>query len=155
MEGMETLIGLALDLRWSWNHAADELCQQLDSELWEITHNPWIMLQTVSRDRLEKQLADDGFKGKMNELEKLSNQLNEKPAWFQKTHPNTPLSCIAYFSVEFMLSEALSIYVGRLGNVVGDQLKSASDLGVPWWLLACFTSRDISGRKLIKMVIIF
>ena len=33
--------------------------------------------------------------------------------------------------MEFMLSEALPIYVGGLGNVAGDQLKSASDLGVP------------------------
>ncbi len=24
-KGIETLIKLALDLRWSWNHAADEL----------------------------------------------------------------------------------------------------------------------------------
>ena len=37
----------------------------------------------------------------------------------------------AYFSMEFMLSEALPIYSGGLGNVAGDQLKSASDLGVP------------------------
>ena len=33
--------------------------------------------------------------------------------------------------MEFMLSEALPIYVGGLGNVAGDQLKSASDLGIP------------------------
>jgi glycogen phosphorylase len=33
--------------------------------------------------------------------------------------------------MEFMLSEALPIYSGGLGNVAGDQLKSASDLGVP------------------------
>ena len=33
--------------------------------------------------------------------------------------------------MEYMLSEALPIYVGGLGNVAGDQLKSASDLGVP------------------------
>ena len=37
----------------------------------------------------------------------------------------------AYFSMEFMLSEALPIYSGGLGNVAGDQLKAASDLGVP------------------------
>lgn len=30
-----------------------------------------------------------------------------------------------------MLSEALPTYSGGLGNVAGDQLKSASDLGVP------------------------
>ncbi len=30
-----------------------------------------------------------------------------------------------------MLSEALPIYSGGLGNVAGDQIKVASDLGVP------------------------
>ena len=38
---------------------------------------------------------------------------------------------IAYFSMEFMLTEALPIYSGGLGNVAGDQMKAASDLGVP------------------------
>jgi len=33
--------------------------------------------------------------------------------------------------MEFMLSEALPIYSGGLGNVAGDLLKAASDLGVP------------------------
>jgi glycogen phosphorylase len=33
--------------------------------------------------------------------------------------------------MEFALSEALPIYAGGLGNVAGDQLKAASDLGVP------------------------
>ena len=33
--------------------------------------------------------------------------------------------------MEFMLSEALPIYSGGLGNVAGDQLKAASDLGIP------------------------
>jgi starch phosphorylase len=48
-----------------------------------------------------------------------------------KNHPAAPLTCAAYFSMEFMLSEALPIYSGGLGNVAGDQLKAASDLGVP------------------------
>ncbi len=33
--------------------------------------------------------------------------------------------------MEYMLSEALPIHSGGLGNVAGDQLKAASDLGVP------------------------
>jgi starch phosphorylase len=33
--------------------------------------------------------------------------------------------------MEFMLSEALPIYSGGLGNVAGDQLKATSDMGVP------------------------
>jgi len=150
VEGAEILIRLAIDLRWSWNHAADELWRQLDAELWEITHNPWIMVQTVSRDRLKQQLADDRFRRKMNELEKLSDQLNDTPAWFQKTHPNTPLSCIAYFSMEFMLSEALPIYVGGLGNVAGDQLKSASDLGVPVSAIGLLYQQGYFRQKIDK-----
>jgi len=37
---METLTEIALNMRWSWNHAADELWSQLDPELWELTRNP-------------------------------------------------------------------------------------------------------------------
>jgi starch phosphorylase len=33
--------------------------------------------------------------------------------------------------MEVMLSEALPIYSGGLGNVAGDQLKAASGLGMP------------------------
>jgi len=51
-------------------------------------------------------------------------------AWFQKAHPNAPITAVAYFSMEYMLSEALPVYAGGLGNVAGDQLKAASDLNV-------------------------
>ncbi|HRH50626.1 MAG TPA: alpha-glucan family phosphorylase [Panacibacter sp.] len=129
--GMEVLMLLALDLHWSWNHSADDLWQELDADLWELTHNPWIVLQTVSKDQLELKLADDVFRNKMNALVKSKSLTNSKPAWFRQNYPDSHMTCVAYFSMEFMLSEALPIYVGGLGNVAGDQLKSASDLGVP------------------------
>jgi starch phosphorylase len=50
IEGFDSLSELALDMHWSWNHATDEVWRQLDPELWGITHNPWVVLQTVSRD---------------------------------------------------------------------------------------------------------
>jgi hypothetical protein len=55
----------------------------------------------------------------------------ETPAWFGQNHAGARLTCVAYFSMEFMLSEAFPIYSGGLGNVAGDQLKASSDLGVP------------------------
>jgi glycogen phosphorylase len=131
IDGVDTLAALALDLRWSWNHAIDEIWYQLDPDLWMETHNPWVVLQNVSRNQLEKLMADKPFRKKMNDMMKSKEKSISKPAWFQKNHPKSPLSCVAYFSMEFMLSEALPIYVGGLGNVAGDQLKSASDLGVP------------------------
>jgi glycogen phosphorylase len=131
VEGFDPLAELALDMRWSWNHAADEVWLQLDPALWELTHNPWVVLQTVSRDRLERVLADPAFRGKVDALVQSKEHAAAAPAWFQQNHPETPLTCVAYFSMEFMLSEALPIYSGGLGNVAGDQLKAASDLGVP------------------------
>ncbi|MGD0584950.1 MAG: alpha-glucan family phosphorylase [Oryzomonas sp.] len=131
VEGFEALAELALNLRWSWNDSADEVWLELDPVLWELTHNPWVVLQTVSRDRLKRTAADPAFHGKVDTLLKNMRQDVESPAWFHKAHGDAPLTCLAYFSMEYMLSEALPIYSGGLGNVAGDQLKAASDLGVP------------------------
>ncbi len=131
IHGCETLAKLALDMHWSWNHATDEVWRRLDPQLWEITHNPWIVLQTASRDRIKQLLADPAFRKNVDGLVEASRQSAESEAWFQKNHRETALTCAAYFSMEFMLSEALPIYSGGLGNVAGDQLKAASDLGVP------------------------
>jgi starch phosphorylase len=131
IKGFDSLAELALDMRWSWNHAADEVWGELDPALWDLTHNPWGVLQTVSRDRMERVLVDPGFRKKVGDLLQAKRQAREAPAWFQQTYPQSPLTCVAYFSMEFMLSEALPIYSGGLGNVAGDQLKAASDLGVP------------------------
>ena len=130
-KSFDALAELALDVRSSWNHATDQLWRQLDPELWKMTHNPWVVLQTVSRDQIERVLADPVFRKDVDGLLQARRRLMETPAWFQHLHPDSPLSCVAYFSMEFMLSEALPIYSGGLGNVAGDQLKAASDLGVP------------------------
>jgi hypothetical protein len=131
VEGFESLAELALDLRWSWNHGGDQVWRQLGPTLWQLTQNPWVVLQTASRDRLERVLADPGFRGKVDDLLRAKHDAQRTPAWFQQAHPLSALTCVAYFSMEFMLSEALPIYSGGLGNVAGDQLKAASDLGVP------------------------
>ena len=62
IEGFNALAELALDLRSSWNHATDHVWRQLDPVLWELTHNPWVVLQTVSRDQIEHVLADPVFR---------------------------------------------------------------------------------------------
>ncbi len=125
------LTDLALDLRWSFNHSADQLWEQLDPELWDLTHNPWVLLQTVSREKLQSVTADPNFQRLLADLHREKTLAEESEAWFQKAHPHSGVSTVAYFSMEFMLSEALPIYSGGLGNVAGDQLKAASNLGVP------------------------
>jgi len=64
VEGFEALAELALDMRWSWHHGTDLIWQQLDPTLWALTHNPWGVLQTVSRDRLERMVSRSRFLSK-------------------------------------------------------------------------------------------
>ncbi|HXW57353.1 MAG TPA: alpha-glucan family phosphorylase [Candidatus Cybelea sp.] len=125
------LTDLALDLRWSFNHSADELWAQLDAELWELTHNPWVVLQTASREKLRSATADPRFQKLLGDLHREKIRSEKSEGWFEKAHPRSAVSAVAYFSMEFMLSEALPIYSGGLGNVAGDQLKTASNLSVP------------------------
>ena len=127
----DALTDLALDLRWSYDHSADHLWAQLDPDLWEQTHNPWVLLQTVSREKLQKITADADFQKLLADLHEEKMRDEKSDGWFQKAHPQSDVSTIAYFSMEFMLSEALPIYSGGLGNVAGDQLKAASNLCVP------------------------
>ena len=64
IEGFDSLAELALDVHWSWNHATDGLWRTLDPVLWDLTQNPWVVLQTVSRDQLERVLADPAFRNR-------------------------------------------------------------------------------------------
>jgi starch phosphorylase len=130
-EGINELAELALNLHWSWNHAADELWKRLDPQLWEATQNPWVILQTVSREKIEAALEEPEFRQRLDNLLHQNRESYSSDAWFQKKHAGSALTSVAYFSMEFMLSEALPIYSGGLGNVAGDQMKAASDLGVP------------------------
>ena len=131
VEGFDSLTELALNMRWSWNHEADQLWKELDPDLWNLTRNPWVVLQTVSREQLEKKMKLPSFRDKIAELMDFKEKAASLSAWFQQNYPESQLTNVAYFSMEFMLSEAIPIYSGGLGNVAGDQLKSASDLGVP------------------------
>jgi glycogen phosphorylase len=131
VKGIDALAELALNLHWSWNREEDELWERLDPELWEATENPWVILQTVSKDKIQATLAKPDFRSRLDTLLRQNRKSYSADAWFQQRHSGSPLSLTAYFSMEFMLSEALPIYSGGLGNVAGDQMKAASDLGVP------------------------
>ena len=124
------LVELGLDLHRIWRHTPDELWGRLDAELWDLTHNRWVVLQTVSQSRLDELCGDQSFRSRLDEVWDQYRAYRERPRWFDTDHADTDLA-VAYFSMEFMVSESLPIYSGGLGNVAGDQLKAASDLGVP------------------------
>jgi glycogen phosphorylase len=49
VEGVEYLAELALVLRNTWDYATDKIWERLDPELWTLMRNPWLLLQSVSR----------------------------------------------------------------------------------------------------------
>ena len=71
---------------------------------------------------LEAQVSDGGVRATAARLRRLRassrNTCRRRPGFSRSTR-RSPLSCVAYFSMEFMLSEALPIYSGGLGNVAG------------------------------------
>ncbi|MGH8232090.1 MAG: DUF3417 domain-containing protein, partial [Steroidobacteraceae bacterium] len=95
--GVESLLELALDLRWSWNHAADELWKRMDAQTWELTHSPWTVLQTVARDRLAQLIAEPAFAEQVRALLKTRREASRAPAWFQQQHAQAALTDVAYF----------------------------------------------------------
>ena len=114
--GMDELIELALDLRWSWDHGADEIWRSLAPELWDLTRNPWVILQTVAPGKLKDLAADVKFRTQVETLAQEMRTSRGAAAWFQRAQAQAPLTTVAYFSLEFMLGEALPIYSGGLGQ---------------------------------------
>jgi glycogen phosphorylase len=99
---VDSLAKLALDLRWSWNHAADEVWRKLDPILWELTHNPWVVMQTVSRDQFQKVMSDPVFRKEVDDLIQSQKYADTSSSWFPKNYEKSALTCVAYFSMEFM-----------------------------------------------------
>ncbi|HLK80770.1 MAG TPA: alpha-glucan family phosphorylase [Xanthobacteraceae bacterium] len=130
-KGLEALGALALDLRWTWSHAGDDLWNTLDAETWEATGNPWAILNIISDEQLKKAVADRTFGQRLRELDEERRAYLEQPGWFASSPANGVLKRVAYFSMEFALGEGLPLYAGGLGVLAGDYLKTASDLGVP------------------------
>jgi starch phosphorylase len=128
---LKGLTDLALDLRWNWNHSADVLWQTVDPELWEATGDPWLILESISRKRLETLAADAAFVNELQGQLAYRKAYLSQAAWFAERYGDAALGTVAYFSMEFGLSEALPIYSGGLGVLAGDFLKTASDLDIP------------------------
>lgn len=124
---------LAHDLHWTWNHNAIALFRRLDSDLWErVGHNPVLLLDSVSRSRLDAAAGDEGF---LAHLEAASREFgayrSPGSSWYSRLGRGEGEPLVAYFSAEFGITESLAIFSGGLGILAGDHLKAASDLGVP------------------------
>lgn len=129
---LKPLASLAFDFRWSGSQTAARLWSWIDAEMWERTRNPVTILMNARQERLEEAAQDSAFLADLNRwLERVERSAKEEPWFATDIGKDWSPASIAYFSMEFGLSEALPIYSGGLGMLAGDHLKSASALGVP------------------------
>ncbi len=122
---------LAANLRWSWHPPTQDLFASLDEGTWAaVNGDPMRLLGEIPTRRLTTLAADETVVARTHALADDLRRYLDDPRWYQQRAEALP-AAIAYFSMEFGVSEVLPFYSGGLGVLAGDHLKAASDLGVP------------------------
>jgi starch phosphorylase len=122
---------LAANLRWSWHPPTQDLFASLDEHTWAaVNGDPMRLLGEIPTRRLTELAADETVVDRTQALAEDLRRYLDDPRWYQQRAEALP-AAIAYFSMEFGVSEVLPFYSGGLGVLAGDHLKAASDLGVP------------------------
>lgn len=123
-ESLKCLDEMSHNLWWTWNYKATDLFKEMDPVLWkEVKQNPVLLLQRLSYDDLECISNNKSFIKKMNEV---YSDFRE----YMNVKKDSKRPSVAYFCMEYGLSNVLKIYSGGLGILAGDYLKEASDSNV-------------------------
>ena len=135
-ESLAELETLATNLRWTWHPHTQDLFATIDQGIWERLGDPLRLLAEVPASRLDELAGDASFRQRLEEASGDLRRYLTEPRWYQQRRSELSgqgrmAESIAYFSMEFGVTEALPNYSGGLGVLAGDHLKAASDLGVP------------------------
>ena len=121
---LQPLQEISNNLWWVWNHEATELFTKLSPTLWEKTAgNPVALLQNLTHQRLEEIMLDKDI---LKEMDRVYINFRK----YVDTKPDATKPSVAYFSMEYGLTNILKIYSGGLGVLAGDYIKEASDSNV-------------------------
>ncbi|MEE1316865.1 MAG: alpha-glucan family phosphorylase [Prevotella sp.] len=121
---LQCLDEIAHNLWWSWNYEARDLWRSLDRELFEkCGENPVLLLEKLPYECKEAAANNKEFMKKVKNVYKLFTDYMNVPA--DTTRPS-----VAYFCMEYGISQVLKIYSGGLGMLAGDYVKEASDSNV-------------------------
>ena len=115
---------IAQNIWWSWDSNAKNLFRHIDAEAWiEAASNPVLLLNILNYDKLVALGQDKEF------IKKVDIVYDDFKAYLN-VEKNTKNPSLAYFSMEYGLTEVLKIYSGGLGVLAGDYLKEASDCNI-------------------------
>jgi len=123
-DALQPLYEMAINLWWVWNHEGAKLFGKIDPALWVSTKgNPVLLLQSLTYKRIEEILHD---KILMADIRGVYSVFRD----YMDVTPDQTKPSVAYFSMEYGLTNVLKIYSGGLGILAGDYLKEASDSNV-------------------------
>ena len=124
-ESLQLLEKLSENLWWSWTFEARELFEEIAGPaLWKACEeNPVHMLQTLPYERMENYAQNEEYISRLHKVYDRFTAYMAEPRTRQEER-------IAYFSMEFGISNELKIFSGGLGMLAGDYLKEASDCNV-------------------------
>jgi len=114
---------LSHNLWWTWNYQAEDLFESIDKDTWlAAKKDPIKFLERVSYDYFVELSENQEFVQRLDAVyDMFKTYMNRE----RKSDPS-----IAYFSMEYGISDVLKIYSGGLGVLAGDYLKEASDCNV-------------------------
>jgi starch phosphorylase len=126
-KALSRLPELAYNILWSWEPTIRALFRRLDPAMWrECAYNPVAMLGRVSQNTLNRAATEPRYLALYaHACERFDDHIK------RPVPPEAEGKLIAYFSMEYGLTESLPIYSGGLGILSGDHLKSASDCDIP------------------------
>lgn len=123
-ESVKKLEEIARNIWWVWNSDAKNMFRTINAEAWkEAGSNPIRLLNILTHEQLTALGNDAAFVKKLDGI-------YERFIQYINTPFNTGKPSVAYFSMEYGLTEILKIYSGGLGVLAGDYLKEASDCAI-------------------------
>lgn len=121
---LKKLDELAHNLWWVWTPKAQNVFRAIAPEIWEKTEgNPVLLLRLLSEEQISAIQSNQ-------ELLKQIDEVYEDWQAYMAEPQDTERPSVAYFSMEYGLTNILKIYSGGLGVLAGDYLKEASDSNV-------------------------
>ena len=108
----DALRRMAFVLSIRWSRVNEEIWLRLNPDVWEMTHNPCLVLNAVSREKIDEHLADDAFNAQLQCIIDQHQKQLAAPTWFTVLPDASAIGQIAYFSMEYMLSESLPCIPG-------------------------------------------
>jgi alpha-glucan phosphorylases len=121
-ERLSFLVKLSQNLWWSWNNDAYDLFYSINPQRFDsFDRSPIHLLESLTKSEIDSLLHNQYF------LDKMDSVAQRFETYMQEGQNNKQEAQIAYFSMEFGISDTLKIFSGGLGMLAGDYLKEASD----------------------------